>query len=382
MNIKGLLSRNKTGDDNKQQKSDKPRLGIGLTSLSLPPAIIAALLVLGSGFIAYQQYTKVLEDQQGARHEAELQRMGAYLTARVEALGEEASRLARADEVLLEAVARADRFVLRVLEARLLEQYPELLKMRYILPSDRQPEEEEGLVPGFASLDLARVAEAGRIPPIEAHRLGTEQQHLAVVRPVYDGEAVVASLVMMLDLALLERWLAGMTPAAGLVELSQGQALRLAGLGSEAARSHASQQMPIAGTAWRLVYWPAEGNGVDALSQTAFFMVFLVVAGIVLVVLIGFGRYQSRYVQADMHRMVGFIVDSSLGKRFHSYPVKLAESKLVLHQREADLSLLSSGGHTTESIQGASGDHEIPDMLFSLDEGIIVEEESEHDKSK
>jgi hypothetical protein len=86
-----------------------------------------------------------------------------------------------------------------------------------------------------------------------------------------------------------------------------------------------------------------------------------------------------------MKRIINYIVDSSLGKRFHSYPVRLAEAKKVLQEKEVDLSVLSSYTTNKEDIHDKA-EHFIPDLSFG-DSGISVEEvndtgEEDDDKNK
>ena len=380
--MKNPFTKHKTSNTDGQEGASKKTQGISLISLSLVAVVIAALVVLLSGLVSYLQYVSVVEGRQLDRHDAEVRRMAAQLSGRMAGLGDEAGRLASADSVLLDALSRADRFSLRVLEQRIQERYPELLQVRFILPGDQRPEDGEGLGLGYASLDLARIAEAGQVPPIELHRASTAQQHLAVVRPVRDQQQVVASLILMFDPSLLEQWMAELEVGSAFVELTQQGQLQLAQQGNPGLRNGSAYYADIAGTSWQLGYWPSDGMTMDTARQAAFITSFVVAASVLVGFLVFFGLFVSRFVRADMRRMVTFIVDSSLGKRFHSYPVKLAEAKGVLQEKESDLSVLSSSTHVLDSFHDMGSDTEIPDMLFGGDEGIVVEEEDDNGPSR
>lgn len=373
------MVKNDASTDNNQTK--RPG-GVSLVSLSLIPTILAGLLLLLSGFAAYLQYSNVADGRSTERHQAETERMAAYLSGRMQSLGDEIARLARPDEVLLESIQRQDRIALRILEQRLLQRYPGALRISYILPSDQQPESDSDLPLGYASLDMARIAESGQLPPIEVHRFGSQQQHLIIARAVRHQGDIVATLVVMLDASLLRNWLADVQVSDGLVELNQGE-LRLTELGNPTLRSGNPKRIAVEGTGWELAYWPDSGMNMDSARQAGFVLTFILATAVLIGMLLFQNIYLSRTVRADMHRMVEFIVDSSLGKRFHSYPVVLSETKSVLQEKETDLSVLSSNASVLDGFSDLVDGADMPDMLFGENEGIlVVEEESEEHKPK
>jgi hypothetical protein len=367
-----------TGENHENDKT-KRLGGVSLVNLSFIPIIIAGLLILFSGFAAYLQYSNLADMRTTERHQAEAQRMAAYLSGRMQSLGDEIARLARPDEILLGAIQRQDRIALRILEQRLMQRYPSALRISYILPSDEQPEADSNLPLGYASLDMARIAESGELPPIEVHRFGTQQQHLIIARAVHQQDEIIATLVIMLDAKLLGGWLADLQIDDALVQLRQGN-LQLAQLGNPALGSSQAPRVAVQGTGWEIQHWPNDGFSMDTARKGGFVLSFILTAVILIGLLLFHSVYLSRSVRADMHRMVEFIVDSSLGKQFHSYPVVLSETKTVLEEKETDLSVLSSNANVLDSYKNIASDADMPDMLFGEDDGFVVIEEEDRNK--
>jgi hypothetical protein len=125
----------------------------------------------------------------------------------------------------------------------------------------------------------------------------------------------------------------------------------------------------VADSGWQLHYWPAGGIGMAEAHQAGFMMTFAVAAGVLLLFFFLFNLFLANFLRRDLKRMVDFIVDSSLGKRFHSYPVKLAESKQVLQEKEMYLAVLSS--HASVAEKGRHDDlrREIPELTFTNEGG-------------
>jgi hypothetical protein len=252
------------------------------------------------------------------------------------------------------------------------------LRIRYILPGEQDP--DDSLVPrlSYACLDLARRAEQGIIPPFEVHLHGSDQEHIDMVRPVLDGDTPVASLLVSLRASEVNGWMERVKPLQGYAELQQGtgeDALTLTAVGAAAhKREGPGTAAAVAGSSWKLHYWPAGSIGLTEARQVGFMMTFAI-AGVLLVAFFTlFNLFLSNFLRGDMNRMVGFIVDSSLGKRFSSYPVKLAESKQVLQEKEMYLSALSSHA-SVRKIASHDHDHsEIPELTFANDRRMTMGE--------
>jgi phosphomannomutase/phosphoglucomutase len=376
--VKIPFLRKNTEDEVVEKPAPKERTGLSLARLNLIGMFVAVLVVLFSGYVAYLQFSSVVSAREEDALTAQAKEYSALLSGRLQAMGDELARLARPDAELLAAIAAEDSKVLREREHQLAEAFPDALRIRYILPSEQDP--NDTLVPklSYACLDLARRAEQGKTPPFEVHLPGNEQEHIDMVRPVYDGNKPVASLMVTLKVGVLKDWMASLKPLQGYVELQQGtgaDSITLSAEGNAALKSTGQGVLsPIADSSWQLHYWPGSHIGMAQARQAGFMLTFAIAAGVLVVFFIFFNLFLSNFLRSDLKRMVGFIVDSSLGKRFHSYPVKLAESKKVLQEKEMDLSVLSSHASVSDVARHGHADDEIPELTFAKDFGMTVEE--------
>jgi len=355
--------------------------GVSLARMNLLAMGVAIAVVLLSGYTAYLQYASLISSRQEDNRMAQAEKMAALLSGRLLALNDEMERLAIADDELLTAIRNDNSQYLRQREMGLKKNFPSAIRIRYILPGETQPDESLDPPLSYACLDLARHAEKGQSnPPFEVHLFGGKVEHLDMVRPVRDGDSVVASLMVTLDVDTLKKWVDELNPDDGYVELQQGvdgDLLRLFGRGNPALKQRGDGfRADVGGSIWQLVYWPSGKMGIAEARTAGFFITFAIAAGILVAFFIFFGLFLSKFVRADMKRLVNFIVDSTLGKRFHSYPVRLAEAKKVLQEKEVDLSVLSSYTNTQENIH-EKAEHFVPDISFSGDAGISVEEVNE-----
>ena len=378
--MKKLFSR-KEKDAAAQQGKPEETAGLSIARLNLIALFVAVLMVLLSGYAGYLQFAAQVTARQEDTHAAQARELAALLSGRMQALGDELERLAKADAPLLAAIKAENGGGLRQRERQLAGIFPDALRIRYILPSEQDP--DDTLVPrlSYSCLDLARHAEKGRNPPFEVHLHGSEQ-HLDMVRPVYDGDTPVASLMVTLDVAVLKAWMDSLQPLEGYAELQQGvggSTLALFGAGNASLKGRGQGDVArVAGSGWHIQYWPDDSLGMAEAQQAGFMVTFAVAAGLLVAFFIFFNIFLSRLLRTDLKRMVGFIVDSSLGKRFQSYPVKLAECKRVLQEKEMDLSVLSSHASVSEASRHAHDHDELPELTFAGDFGMSVEEISDN----
>jgi len=379
--VKKLFSRKEKNTGVQGKAKPAGRGGLSLARLNLVPMLVSVVVVLATGYLAYMQFAEQFTEQQKERKAAVARELAAELAGRLQAMGDELSRMAQADPSLLAAIAKNDVAILRQREVALASAYPGLLRARYVLPSEQDPNDSLAPRLGYACLDLARQAEAGKVPPFEVHQFGGVQQHLDMVRPVLDGKASVASLMLTLDVSVLKHWLEAIKPQQGYVELLQGRGdkpLPLFGVGDTSLKGMGEAYLAdVAQSSWQLGYRQSGALALTNAKSVGFLATFAVAGVILLGFFLFFNLFISRLLKNDLKHLVGFIIDSSLGKRFHSYPVRLAESKSVLQEKEMELSVLSShasvkspSSRTATPIE----DDSIPDLTFVSGDGISVSE--------
>ncbi len=363
-----------------KSQSESAVAGIGGMSLlksNLVATAVAVGVLLFSGFIAYMQYTSLISTSQKERYQDEAKRLAGHLAGRLHALGDMVEKFAIPDDQLVKAIQSRDIPTLRAREAQIQRSFPDANRVRFILPGDDQIDNTISPPLSYACLELARLAEQGEAtPPFEVHLFGGEIEHLDLLRPVmYEGK-LIASLIVTQDVDNLKKWVDDLQPDGGYIELEQGvegDVIRLFGQGDKSLRTlEKPYSAPIENSYWLLDYWPPAGIGEAEARHAGFIITFAIAAGVLLLFFLSYGAFVSGMVRSDLKRMINYIVDYSLGKRFHSYPVRLAEVKKVLQEKETDLSVLTEYTETKDAIHDKA-EHFMPDISFG-ETGISVEE--------
>lgn len=216
---------------------------------------------------------------------------------------------------------------------------------------------------GYAALDLLRTAtRTTGMPPLEVHRFGTPDAHVALVSRVpASGEQVAVGLVQVrLPLQSVERQLPQMKGFPGVLSLEQ----QPAGTGgvSLVSRGNPPQQpadgmVPIRDSIWRLAYWYVSGarNDFERPSQ-----VWLVVAlGWLLAGLFLFGHYRwfRPCLVKDLTQLMSGIQSKLKGKEITASKLniqELAAAMEQLRQMTGELAVRSAaaGGLRQDTAQG------------------------------
>jgi hypothetical protein len=339
--------------------------------------LVAAGVLLFSGFIGYMQYNSLISSSEKEKNISEAKRLAGHLAGRLHALGDMVAQFAIPDDRLVAAIQNRDIPALRAREAEIKRIFPAANRVRFILPGDDQVDNSVTPPLSYACLELARLAEQGEeTPPFEVHLFGGEIEHMDLLRPVMHEGKLIASLIITQDVSTLKSWVDDLQPEGGYVELEQGvedDVIRLFGRGDKSLRDSSSPySVPIENSYWLLDYWPAGGIGASEARHLGFIITFAVAAGILVVFFLSYGAFVSSMLRSDLRRMVNFIIDFSLGKRFQNYPVRMAEVKKVLQEKENDLSVMTEYTDNREAIHDKA-EHFMPDISFG-ETGISVEE--------
>lgn len=367
----------KTKKKRNKEAADKAQ-GCGLTvlKLSLPPIVLAVLVVLLCGYVAYIQYAGVMKNAQQVQHVADAEKMAAMLGGRLVALGDQVAAQAKADDALALAIGENDGDALRHFEQGLSAYFPGAVRIRVIGPADTDPDSSVTPAIGYACLDLARQAEAGtERPPLELHLYGSADAHLDLVRPIVRNGKTIASLMVSFAPSKLKEWLNELPLEAGYVELQQGWEGPILGRIGDAGqkRDAATHRAVVSGSSWQLSYWADQGLGMADAQKVGFLATFGVAAVLIAVVMFFYALFFSATIKRELEHMAIFMLDSSQGKRFHSYPVKMVEMEQALQMMEPVLNLLKQTTGIKEKAE--QGDEGVPDMMF-MDFGEITVEES------
>lgn len=355
--------------------------GLTLLRLGLPQIVLVVIIVLACGYVSYLQYAGLAKKAQQVQHVADAEKMAASMGGRLIALGDQVAMQARADDALADAIRGGDLETVRKFESSLKSYFPEAVRIRVVRPIDTNPDLSITPPIGYACLDLARQAEAGsERPPLELHLHGLTHEHLDLVRPIMHQGKVVASLMVTFSTEKVGGWLKGLGLESGYVELQQGWDGPMLGSVGEATekREVVSHRAMISGSGWQLSYWAKEGLGMVEAQKLGFLAIFAVAAVVIAVVMFFYSIFLSGIVKRDLYRMAEFMVESSRGKRFHSYPVKMRDIEEALEMMEPVLSMAKPSNSVKQKAE--DGDGGVSDMMF-MDFGEITVEESEGEAS-
>lgn len=322
----------------------KPARGLDIRALVMPLLVTSLATLLIAAALIYVQFARVAEGQAEAVGQAEADRMADRLAGRLQGYTDVIAAAGTAPAVVA-AMAAGDQAALDERAARLHELFPEVLRIRFLTLGDDRLDETSTPPLSYACLELARLAEAGEVPPVEAHLHGTAGQHVDMLRPVIGPQGAVGSLLVSLGMAGLQDWLRPLRPAAGgYVELHQGdegKSLLLAAAGEANRQQAVAYAAPVAGSAWSLRYWPpAPAVPLDATQQTVFLTIFGVA---LLVLLVAFALYSAaikRIVHADLVAVAKQAVEMWSGQHQHNFQARLAESLEVLAALEERLQMM------------------------------------------
>jgi hypothetical protein len=366
---------NKKKDDKAADKGS----GRGLTvvKLSLPPIVLAVLVVLVCGYVAYLQYAGLVKKAQQVQHVADAEKMAALLGGRLIALGDQVAVQARADTALAVVINENDVDALRHFEQGFSTYFPDAVRVRVIRLADTDPDQSVKPAIGYACLDLARQAEAGtERPPLELHLFGSDDAHLDLVRPIVRNGETIASLMVSFPPSKLKEWLDELAPEGGYVELQQGWEGPILGHIGDVGQKHdaASHRAVVSGSSWQLSYWADHSMGVAEAQKLGFLATFGIAAAALATVMFFYALFLSATIKHDLEKMAIFMLDSSHGKRFHSYPVRMVETEQALVLMEPVLGLLKQTDGIKEKAE--LGDEGVLDMMFE-DFGKITVKDSD-----
>lgn len=256
------------------------------------------------------------------------------------------------DPQVVRALVSKDRDQIATSEARLVKQYPELVRVR-LIPSGTVGSMGGGIFPklGFADLEMLKAGEAtGRPPPIEAHFFGMETAHVDIVRPVRaDDGAVVGQLLVSYGGGFVQHALNEVTTPFGFVEVQQlggdqqtGVVLAKRG-DPELMRSESGYNVSVIGTRWQVMYWPFPADQTESIWRSIVLWIVFGLAFIMLGLLAYvLHRILSKAIQADFTAIFEVVRDIRSGQlHIPDYQFRLRDFKVMSEMFD---NLISAGG--------------------------------------
>lgn len=341
-------------------------------------ALLLNLGLIGAG--AYHHYEQM---QAGSVLHTRLQgesmaaRLGAQLATRLQVYGEFADGIV-AQPRLAEALAANEQAVLEEYRALIRMLLPGVLRVRFFPLGGAALDEQDSPAFGYACLDLVHSGESSSASlPLEAHVIGTEHQHLDLLRTLSTDQGVVGTVLISLDAALPGTWLKALAQPQAYLELRQGGSLAVASQGQAGLKTQTGFQAPVAGSRWRLHYWPtAPVAPLLGKEQEMLLLIGAVLAGVLLVMLLMTALLRRR-LNKDLVAMVKRVVDELQGKGSAQQP-RLRELRRVLASFERRRQQAAKPRRRTPLPPGgvADGDEELASALFLKDAVKTTEEPS------
>lgn len=304
-----------TGEKSGKRKA-KSSPGLKLTRISLVAFLLVALVILGTGYVAYLQYEAQVKRWQQIEAASEGEKIAANLAGRMEALTDLVDSMTH-DPVIIQAAQQgrnADSEQLTSHLAAMKPFFPAVVRIRIVQPDELEPDATTTPALSYACLDLVRQSEKGGIPPrVEVHKFGTPDQHIDLVRAINGDKGMIASLVVSLDVGILAKWTQRLLPAGSYLELRQGtdeSGLMISSHGAQGLKGNMPMHTArVDGTSWNVHYWQPLEQGITEKQRMIFLgliLVAIVLAGIVIVIS---GNYADGVVKKDLMNLMALVVE-------------------------------------------------------------------------
>ncbi len=322
----------------------------------------AAALALGvTAYFAVERVSRVLADQQARAAAVELDALQRQLNTRFGDLRRQVEAFAGETETL-RVLQDGDALERRAREQEIARLIPGATRVSLTVAGSELP--PAGAFPqlGFADLELIARMETERIPPLlEVHLFQSPDQHFDIVvpvRPSGSDSTLAGSLLVSLDVDIIQAPLQAMRLVAGYVELQQalgdGSMLVLARTAGAQPRQAAARDVELDGTRWRLSYWPLSAPGAAGLRAA---VAAVAVAALALLGLAFYGGFRllARALSRDLRTVESAAYDVwRRGAVRDQYQVALREFAPVIERIAAGSPPEGSEAGGAEMVQGKS----------------------------
>lgn len=374
-------------------KSPRKSPGLNLLQVALISSLLAALAILGTGFFAYLKYDEQVTRQQQLKVAAAGERIAAHiagrldeLTGMVEIIGRdpEIIRLALNDDVGGEQLAQR--------LAALSSFFPNVLRIRIVRPDETEPDTTTTPALSYACLDLVRQAESGGKPKVEVHKFSTPDQHIDLIGLVRSKSGIIGSLLVTLDVKVVNNWIKPLLPAGALIELRQKSGdLLLNSQGNQSLKGSALMHTAsIAGSAWEISYWQQLNQGVTGDDRMGFIVLVIIAMLLTAIIVMVAGFVSDRLIRQDLVTLMTLVIEIVREREPRPVSVRMAEVRKAVialehaYRAKHGLPLGEDSESQFEKRNGAeqgvtpeavkSEDDLPPEPSFTHSGGIIVEE--------
>ena len=249
-------------------------------------------------------------------------------------------------------------------------------KQLIILPLGFQSLTEETLPNmGFADLEMARQAIKTKPAPA-IHAYNTPKSHLAIARPVLNGDKLVGVVLAIISVKSITNILPSIPD--GTLELRQNNLL-IRSIGNQELNSKApTGEIAVAGVHWKIRYWMPDTTIFNWQILAALFSVNAFLTALTCFLVLKWLSAALINDQKVLHRLVQ---DRINNKAQGSYPVKLRSfedliSKIPRMKSGTKIKTDQDASEPEDLFDEENLDDQLPASLLFAEEGIEVEETS------
>lgn len=353
--------------------------GQGLTTVSLLAFFFFVLVLAGALFATQLDMASRLSAQQDIVTRINAQKSAEKLSKTISSYQHLMAGIVT-EPAINKLILSSDQTAIARREQQLKSLFPSALQVRLL--SAGQTVVNRTVQPhiSFACMDMMREAEnSKKMPLVEVHAFGTEQQHIDMIQPVLNeaGNQVVGHLQVVLDIKVIQKW-TDLAVHENYIELSQQvsdkKSLLLSKAGDSRYRTANQSTVELEGTRWTISAWVPASVNISLINLTTIivFASAVVLIGIIVFML---RRSVSGAIQSDLENFMQLALHVIRGDKTHDYPVKMAEFKdavVRLHNMPMTNTMERERDHDPGSI--SMGGNGSIDPMYLAGDSMTIEE--------
>jgi len=291
---------------------------------SLLSAIAVAMILLAGAGVYWITDSELAESRQ-TKADALVSGAGLSIGAKIDTLNAITDKMAQDPEVVA-AISGNNPGSIAAVIAKLQQHYPDVQKIRLLLPGVTEPDQTGEPRMSLADLDMVRDAVTAE-PPAAIHGTSATDRHLAIARKIRKDNQVIGVILVSMNYDFIGKFLKRIPGNGGAFELKQDKWV-LATAGAKKNWDEGTEaNYKIAETGWELNYSAANGGFADLTFIAGFIVIPVIVfAGLSFFIY----RKLSGMLMNDLSTVMMAFTDMMKNKPLGSYPVKLKEFNVVV----------------------------------------------------
>ncbi len=348
------------GGKEEKGKAAEPRLPHLLSFFPLSFGGVAIIMLGLFGMGLYGHYERVKTDHfTHVQHSAGI--FVQDLNRQIQGIRTHIAQLTQ-DARLIQVLASQDLDELRVLETVLKKRIPQAIRVRLFPSRSQDAVIQDGRGLSYAGLDLVRQArEDQQIPPLEVHRVGQKDEHIALAAPVYEGKQLLGVIHAALPLSLLpdpSAVLGKENPA--FLQQRVGNHLITLNLGQsrKPPAGEPSDRIPVRNTRWELAVWAAPPAFSETFSPVWWLLAYGLSLGLLAFVIWFPARRIQNALEEDLLRLAAAVEAVARrgkpGKPRYDFQETYAVGMRVHYALQELASVSSEGPRTSKAVEAAA----------------------------